>query len=101
MIFGYTGIQNAKLPDHATLFVREEGIGNVVFLCELAQNVLRVRTNGEDPDIVAIKRLQVALQLDQLRLAESSPRGASEEQDERLTLAPGLREADGSPEMIR
>jgi hypothetical protein len=101
MILGDVGVQNAVLPDHATLFVREEVIGNVVFFYKLSENVLRVRTNGENPDIVAVKRLQVALQLDELRLAESSPRGASVKQNERLACAPDIREANEIPEMIR
>jgi hypothetical protein len=82
-------------------FVRKEGIGNIVFLCELLENIQRVRADGKNLDTVAVERLQIALQLDQLRLAESSPGGASVKQNECLVRASDSREANEIFELIR
>jgi hypothetical protein len=95
------GVEDAEPLDHATVGVREQGVGNAVLAGELSEDVRRVIADGKRLDPVPVERLQVTLQLDELRLAEPSPRGASVKQKKCLVSAPGLGEAHDIPGLVR
>jgi hypothetical protein len=65
------------------------------------QHAYRVVADAEDADAVPLEVGQVALQLDQLRLAERSPPGAADEDDQPLAPRTGHVEIDGPAVLVR
>jgi hypothetical protein len=68
------------LPDDLAALVGEQREGDAVGGGKAGQHAYRVVADAEDADAVPLEVGQVALQLDQLRLAERSP-GAADEDD--------------------
>jgi hypothetical protein len=101
VLFGYVGVKDAELSDHEAVFIREKGIADAMPLGELKEDVLRVVADGEDLDAVTTERFLVALQLDELRLAEASPGRASVKHDQCAVGVSGLAETDQIAELVR
>jgi hypothetical protein len=87
IILRNTRIQDTQLPNQPAAIVRKQRIPDVVLVRELLQNANGIRTNGENTNSLLFEVFQILLQLDQLRLAESSPRGAPMKQNQRPPLS--------------
>jgi hypothetical protein len=80
-------VEQAKGADRLTPFVGEEGICNAVFCRERRQYVYRIIADGKKANSCAFEVRQTALQLNELRLAEGSPGGATMEDHQGTMLA--------------
>ena len=100
MILRHVGIQDAKVPDDAAAGVGEQGVGDAVAIGKALQDVWWIGTDGEDGDVVLLEGFQVPVQLDQLRLTESSPGRASVEEDDGLSVSPDLGVVDRVAELV-
>ena len=67
------GVEDAEPLDHAAVDVGEQRVGDAVLSRELSEDVQEIIADGKWLDPVPGERLQVPLQLDELRLAEPSP----------------------------
>ncbi len=73
MVPGDVGVEDAEPLDHAAVDVGEQRVGDAVLSRELSEDVQEIIADGKWLDPVPGERLQVPLQLDELRLAEPSP----------------------------
>ena len=100
MIFGDVGIADTECVDDDTADVGQQVVLDAEVLGETGQQVRWIRADGVDLDAFAKEGGMLALQLDQLRLAEASPGGGAIEQDQRSCLWRAVGEARELPARV-
>jgi hypothetical protein len=80
---GGFGVADAVRPDGFRIWIREQGVGNVVAVGKIFQDLFRVIADGDQLDALFFKPRHGTLQLDQLPFAEGSPIGGTEEEEDR------------------
>ncbi len=95
------GVEQSEATNDDAALIREQGIADAVCRREAAEHRDRIVADGEDGDTLTREVGEALLQLDELRLAERSPRRTAIEDDQRPPPGPRRMQIDGFAGLVR
>ena len=88
IIWANQSIENAELPDHRRIRIRQKIVRHVMPVRECAKLLLAVVAHAINTNIFSVKQRQIILQLDQLRSTVRSPDRRAIEHHDGLGITP-------------